>query len=436
MRRFTTLSVLAVAFLISGCSDQPARATGPWQSPSFQVGVNEIRSMIQDLVPPKKGYRGTAEGAFGDLEAALNSGATGETEALAFQAVMLNLYEQGVLTAPTGMTVEEALLNLLNVVFTYAGLEHLLIPVAPTDPNAEYVIEILTSSDYVNGKAQVETNLGNAAMIVAQGDFTGPVILSIIEKSYLDNSYVFPLPPGVQRIAKVFEFTSSSDLQGDGTVLSICDYLEEAGPAPKWLLHDTGGQFAEKISPNATGHSCPSNHPTAMVRGNSFWARGLNAAGNFVGSVLSPKPLYAGHSLAHAVIVDELSPWTVGEDEIDLAIEIVRVKQPGIMVNSTTATFAKQGAFVFWLKITNNGEALACADLALSDVQGRATATSVNPNVAGSWTSAARCEAVNGSPAWVFEISNPMNNLVSSGVIDVMVGGVPAAPQLTYNATL
>jgi hypothetical protein len=306
----------------------------------------------------------------------------------------------------------------------------------PSDPNAEYVIDILTSSDYVNGKATVETNFGNAAMIVAQGDFTGPVILSIIEKSYLDNSYVFPLPPGIQQIAKVFEFTSSSELTGDGTVLSICDYLEDAGPAPKWLLHDTGGEFAEKISPNATGHGCPSDHQTALIRGNSFWARGLNAAGNFVGSVLSPKPLYAGHSLAHAIIVDELSPWTVGEDVIDLAVEIVRVKQPGIMVNGTTATFAKQGAFVFWLKIANNGEVLACDDLALSEVQGRATATSVNPNVAGSWTSAVRCEDVNGASAWVLEISNPRNNRVSSGVIDVTVGGVSAPPQLVYNATI
>lgn len=433
LRRLTTFTVLAVAFLISGCSDQPSRATGPWQSPSLDIGVNEIRGMIQDLVPSAGGYRGTAEGSFGDLEAALNAGATGEAEALAFQAVMLDLYALGVLTKPAGMTtVEEALLNLLNVVFTYAGLEHLLLPAAPTDPNAEYVIEILTESDYVNGKATVKTNFGNAAMIVAQGDFTGPVILSIIEKSFLDGSYVFPLPPGIKQIAKVFEFTSSSELlDGSSSVLSIC--VEDPGPAPKWLLHDTGVEV-KKTSPNATGHSC--DHQTALVRGNSFWARGLNAAGNFVGSVLSPKPLYAGHSLAHAIIVDDLSPWTVGEDEIDLAIEIVRVKQPGIMVNSTTATFAKQGAFVFWLKITNHDEVLACDDFALSDVQGRATATSVNPNVAGPWTSATRCEIVNGSPAWVLEILNPRNNSVSSGVIDVMVGGVPAPPQLTYNATL
>ena len=436
MRRLTTFSAVAVAFLISGCSDQPARATGPWQSPSLDVGVDEIRSMIQDLVPPKKGYRGTAEGSFGDLESAINSGGTGETEALAFQALMLNLYELGALTAPSGMTVEEALLNLLNVVFTYAGLDHLLLPGAPLDPNAEYVIDILTNSDYVNGTATVETNFGNAAMIVAQGDFPGPVILSIIEKSYLDNSYVFPLPPGIQQIAKVFEFTSSSELEGDGTVLSICDYQENAGPAPKWLLHDAGGAFAEKISPNATGHTCPLVHQTALIQGHSFWARGLNAAGNFVGSVLSPKPLYAGHSLAHAIIVDELSPWTVGEDEIDLAIEIVRVKQPGIMVNSTTATFARQGGFVFWLRITNTDGVLACNDLALSDVRARATTTSVSPNAVGSWRSAVRCEDVNGSSAWVIELANPRNNILSSGVIDVTVEGLPASPQLTYNATL
>ena len=437
LRRFgTSVVMLLLAAVTWGCTDQPSRATGPWHAPSFQIGVSDIRHMIDEIVPSAGGYLGTAQGSFGNLENALTNGGTGQVEALAFQTTMLGLYELGVLVAPAGMTIEEALINLMNAVFTYANLPQFVIPEAPSDPNAEYVIEILTDADYdENGKALVKTNFGNAAMIVAQGDFAGPVILSIIEKVYLDQSYVFPLPPGIQQIAKVYEYASSNELLGE-PIVSICDLLEVANAKPKWVLHDLGNGFAQALTPNATGHTCPDQHASAR-RGGSFWARGLDVAGAVLGSVFSPKPLYASHSLAHAVVVDGLSPWTVGESIDDFTVSIARVKQPGFATGSFHATFPKQGALVLWLEIKNNGVIQACdGGRLLTDVEVRPTTTSRTPNVVGTWSTAVRCELVNGSPAWVVEMANPVNNAITSGVIDVKITGTTATPQLTYEARL
>jgi hypothetical protein len=440
LRRLTTALMLAAAVFAVGCSDQPARATGPVTAPSLTIGVNDIRAMIDDLVPNAHNYQGTAQGSFGKVESAINGGGTGEAEALAFQQLILGYYDQGVLLLPDGFdSIEDAVVSLMNAVFTYAGLPNLVIPPAPSDPNAEFVIDIVTDADYdANNKALVKTNFGNAAMIVAKGDFAGPVILSIIEKQYLDASYVFPLPPGIQKIAKTFEYTASSEILGASTVLSICDALEVSGPAPKWLLHDTGGEFAEKRTPDATGHACPADHSHAnAARGGSFWARGLNAAGSLVESVLLPKPAYASHSLAHAIIVDELSPWTVGQDLDNFTVKIVRVKTPGSKFSDTKALFPKQGALVLWLEIRNHDVVQTCGGgRLLTDVEARPTATAGGPVAVGTWTTASRCEAVDGTSGWVFEMSNPRNNKNSSGVIDVRVTGAPATPQLTYDAKL
>jgi hypothetical protein len=391
--------------------------------------------MINDLVPAAGGNRGRVQGSFGRVLGALSGGGTAEAQAQDFQATILGLYEQGVLTAPSGSTVEQALVALMNAVFTRAGLTQYVIPNAPTDPNAEFVIEILTNSDYdMSGNALVKTNFGRAALIVDQGDFAGPVILSIIQKSFLDVNYVFPVPPGISKIAEVFEFSSSSAIAAGGTVLSICDDLTVTGPAPKWLLHDDGGQFAQAVSPNVTGHVCPSHSTSSARRGGPFWARGLNAAGSFLASVFGPTPLYASHSLAHAIIVDELSPWTVGESADSYTIRIIDTGGSSTH-DDASASFGPASTFVFWLEISSHGVVLQCpTGLALTDILAQATATSVTTPVSTA-DNPRNCTARSGTYAWLFELANPIPGQSSSGVIDITVDGEVATPQITYTSS-
>ena len=436
--RFTTLLVLAVAVVVSGCSDQASRATAPQEAPSLALGtpsVNQIRAMINAVTPAP--HRGSVQGAFGKLNGALGSGGTGDAEAQAFQTVLLNLYDAGSLVAPAGGTLDVALVNLMNAVFTFAGLTQYVVQ-APANPNAEFGLEIVTASDFDgNGNAQVKTNAGRAAMIVNQGTFGGPAIVAVVQKASLNSSYVFPLPPGIKRIAEVFEMSSSSDIQPQGIVVSICDDETVASPAQKWVLHDIGLQFAVKVAPNATGHLCPSDHASNTLGPDApMWARGLDAAGSFISAVFGPKPLYAGHSLAHAIIVDELSPFTVGEDEDVYTVRVVG-SEPQATHSDGHVDFEQRVELAFWVEIKKNGVVQQCElDLDLTDVVGQVTATSVNPAESGASDDARSCAQQFGTYAWRFELLNPRASEASSGVIDFTVNGEAATPQLTYTASI
>jgi hypothetical protein len=371
------------------------------------------------------------------LTGALGSGETGEIEAQAFQTILLNLYDAGSLAAPAGGTLDDALVNLMNAVFTFAGLTQYVVQ-TPANPNAEFGLEILTASDFDgNGNAQVKTNAGRAAMIVNQGTFGGPAIVAVAEKASLNSSYVFPLPPGIKRIAEVFEMSSSSDIQPQGIVVSICDDESVASPAQKWVLHDIGLQFAVKVAPNATGHLCPSDHASNMLGPDApMWARGLDAAGSFISAVFGPKPLYAGHSLAHAIIVDELSPFTVGEDEDVYTVRVVDSEPPATHTDGSIE-FQQRVELAFWVEIRKNGVVQQCeSDLDLTEVMGQVTATSVNPSVSAAADDARSCGPRNGTHAWRFELLNPRPSEASSGVIDMTVRGEAAVPQLTYTASI
>lgn len=424
LRRLTTTFVLAAALFAAGCSDQPARATGPSASPSLEISLNEIRNLINNLVPNQP-YNGRAQAAFTDVAQALNTGGAVEAEALEFQELILTYYGRGVLLRfDPYTTVEEAVVGVLNAVFTYAALPHLLIPEPPNDPNVEYGLGIVSGG-------LVKTNFGNAALNVTHAN---NVLVAIIEKQ----SSGFPVPAAYQQIAKVFEVFASSPVEGTGTVLSICDAVgSHSGPVV--FLHDIGGALPEIIpaNPAITGHACPPDDQTSALRGGSFWARGLNAAGSLVESVLLPKKVYASHSLAHAIIVDELSPWSLAELIPEFTVRIVRVKTPGYNTTDFHAIFPKQGNLVLWLEISDDDVVQTCdGGRLLTDVQARPTATNGGSPTVGTWTSATRCEIVNGTSGWVFEMQNPRNNRNSSGIIDVRITGTPAVPQLTYEAKL
>jgi hypothetical protein len=283
----------------------------------------------------------------------------------------------------------------------------------------------------------VKTNVGRAAMIVNQGSFGGPAILAVAKKSSLNSSYVFPLPPGIKRIADVFELSSSSDIQPQGVIVSICDDETVASPAQKWVLHDVGLQFAVKVAPNATGHLCPSDHASNVLGPDApLWARGLDAAGSFLGSVFGPKPLYASHSLAHAIIVDELSPFTVGEDEDVYTVRVVGSEPPATHSDGHV-DFEQRVELAFWVEIKKNGVVQQCElDLDLTEVVGQVTATSVNPAESGASDDARSCAPQFGTYAWRFELLNPRASEASSGVINFTVNGDAATPQLTYTASI
>jgi hypothetical protein len=435
LRRVATLAVLGFAILISACSDQSTQITEPADLPSLKqgaIGVNDIRAMIRALAPP--GVRGQAEGAYGQLNGQIGTPGV-EDAALAFQTVMLNLYDQGALVAPNGTTLDGAVLELMNTVFAFVGLPQYVVPVPPA--GAEFALEILTNSDFdQNGKATIKTNkAGRAAFVVNLGSFNGPAILTVIEKSSLSQSYVFPLPPGITKIAEVFEMSASNRILPEGLIVSICDDLSVATNKLKWVLHDDGvQQFAVKITPNAVGHACPDVHASASFDGDGpLWARSLNAAGAFFGSVLLPKPAYASHSLAHAIIVDELSPYTVGEEDLGHTVRAVAVGSGGTFTDATVA-FGLVNRFLVWLEISSNGVVQQCGtDLNAHDVTGQIAATSANPPVSA--VVERGCSQVNGTNVWVFEVANPAWPAGSSGVIDVTVNGTAATPQLTYTAT-
>jgi hypothetical protein len=432
LRLGSTLLVVG-AFVIAGCSDELTRSTAPLdRAPTISaqpLTVSGIRDLIDDLVKPAN--MGEAQGAFGKVEDALTGGGDVEAAAQAFQTLMLGLYAAGVLDDPAPpATLDGELVRLMNAVFTHAGLTEFVIPPAPTDPDVEFVVEILTDGDYEDGKAEVKTNFGNAAMIVAKGDFSGPVILSIIDKSYLDDEYEMPLPPGIRRIAKVFEFSTSQDIVlGKEVIVSICQYLENPGPAPKWLLHDNDGTVELKDT-DAIGHECPHEQPHGSLDpGAPLWAKGLHAVARVAGPLLSPKRLYASHSLAHRTEI--LSPWSIGEEEDSFTMRYVRtVPSPH---TNTAAVFKRNGDFVFWLEVSNNDFVMACnggrqpADLEAAAVPNGFSIANAT------WVRSSICEPIGTTSGWKFSLPNPRINVEHSGKIHLRVEGTQIPMSLNYN---
>ncbi len=441
--RSAALAVVGFALVVGGCSDDMSRPTAP-RSPQVLASLtqSEWTHWTQELCPPSD-LRGDCLDYFNEIKDAEDQ----QAAALELFVLMLEAYEAGTLQLPTPPRCGENNLAYELVCYLHAVAEHYGVD-SPfpdfdhLDLEQEHVLTVLSGEDFTDDdELCVPTNAGQGTVGNAVGCFKAsalknlPAIFAIFAVDD-EEGYVFPMPLGFIPSGKVYNFFLGTDVdpESEGVTALLC---VPPGHLRNYLFRDAhDGKVAEKKEAHPHEYSdCPEHH-ASLLRGDGLLARGVNAAGSFIMSALSPKRAYANHNLAHGGL-GAYSHWQIGAQELAYDVQIVRVIPPATHT-PTSATFKQSGSFVIWLEVLRNGTRLACLDLNLTDVRARATGTpsSGGASAASAWISANRCELTGGVPAWVVEIPNPLNNQRSSGVIDVQIEGVDAEPRLTYNATL
>jgi hypothetical protein len=442
---FRLAGVLAVGFavLMAGCSDQ---VTQPREHAVPVIGLSlsqsEWTTWIQQLAPPSD-TRGSALELFNDIKDAAPEDQ--QAAAMTLFDFMLDEYEAGNLSLPSppktgeGATLLEELLYFLSAVAAHYGVDFDMPDPEEIPPNVEFGIHVITAESFDDDDEEIciptnagVVNPGNAAVCLKRPALNLPTFLKI-EQLVENGDYQFPpLPEGFVRIpAKVFDYELYNSIipDGEGVSVTLCVPIHPHGVLK--LFRDSGepGAEAELKAPNTgVSYECPESH-ASLMKGDNLFARGVNAVSGFVFSALSPKRLYASHSLAHKTTL--LSPWTLGELENNLTAKYVRtVPSPH---TDTQATFKVQGSFVFWLEISNADAVMPCDGAPLSTVQAR---TVTDAGAEGTWTAAGLCEQVDvdggTTPGFKFSLSNPSNNKAHEGNIEVRVQNVAADPPLRY----
>jgi hypothetical protein len=436
--RRSAVSVIALAVLVVGCSDRVDRALGPsWPSvlASQTYQQNEMVHWTQALVPPDD-WRGEALDLFNAIRGAEDQNAAGH----ALLAFLFEAYEAGATAVPARTTLEPTLENaILEYMWAVASFYGLVLDMpqpGDIDPILEHTIQLVTEGKFQDeddevcfptDKAPLGQSVGNAAMCLKKSSLNYPTWVALVE-----DPASFPTP-GFEKQGKTFKYEVYGNLAegGAGVLVVLCAPPGHAHNEPFVFLRGgdhPGGPFAPTPD-ESPAHTCPPE-TASLMKGDGLFARGVNTLGSFIMSAVSPRPAYASHNLAHREF-SSLSPWTLATPEDNFTVRYVRtVPAPH---TTTKAIFKRNGGFVFWVEVSNNGVPYTACDPDNRPHQGIDARTITESNIGGNFIPSLDCEAVTdllgvNTAGYKFELPNPINGTSHKGEIEFRINGFGILP--------
>ncbi len=423
--RKMTLALFGLTFILAACGDQASRAVGPREvllNQTFEHG--ELVTWLHEFTEPGN-VHAEAVSRFNEIQQASNK----EDALNALIAHLMANYS--VLTTPSPPrepggdgTLESELAYFLATIAAYYGI------IDGGSLDVEHFIGIVNEVDIPpSGSKCFPTNLGNAAMCLDRESLEYPAFVSVIAQT-IGNTATFPL--GVIPAGPAFEYNAYGSIIGNVVVL-LCTPKDHSHLAAYTMLRSEKGEDKfEKKPPNTSAFDGECDDfqvaRAPLLNGDNIFARGVNAAGSFLLSAITPKSAHATHSLAHSGTF--FSDWLLGQEINIYTIKLVGVNSGTIDQQTNTFTVARNsGNFTFYVEVYKDNVLQPCQ---AGDVV-KATPTFANAGE-GAEITASSCSYHGATQTQRHQITftNLSQNVSTTGSIAFTVNNKAAANQVGF----
>lgn len=419
------LALAVLGFVLVGCGDQIARPMEPRtndvEAEIAALSVNDIRAMINALIATPSD-RGVVNGEFGTYNSLVNGGDMTliQAQAQVLETKLLDILHRyqtdNSLLTPGNETAELAILKLLHAIYEFGGLQY-TVPL----PAGDDLLALATQQPAI-----IEHSNRVAALLIAANAFKGPTLVTIKKgpaQVSIQSDPEFKFKYGFLLHGDVYDITASSS--PEFVTVSFCVELPNSG-LYRVFHEEVVGEPADSL-PLTAGHSCHHDPVASLPEDASLFARAMHSAGEFLSSLVAPRPLYAVHAglAGHSGGSSPLSRFAIGK--LEYSVSVAKIDSPNFYTAGTnTLSFRRQNfTFEFWLAVKRNGVDYSCSVNSASKLQAiiRRTGQNALPAV-----QAVGCETVGGKSTFKVVLSNPARPTAITGIINIVVDGVAATP--------